>query len=175
MSNSSMGSAHEGSIQWPIAPWANALTTELHLAPLCARILKPRNRRSSGIAREKKHAAATWATHPKDRITHTTTAFYYTSRGSLVGTRNSSMGPPCRIQQPLAPWANALTTELHLAPAMIMSNETKKAVCIYMNWCNCWFWLAGTHDFHPFGCWSLLGRWFWIGGTGTWTRRLISV
>ena len=24
---------HEGSIQWPIAPWANALTTELHLAP----------------------------------------------------------------------------------------------------------------------------------------------
>ena len=24
---------HEGSIWWPIAPWANALTTELHLAP----------------------------------------------------------------------------------------------------------------------------------------------
>ena len=24
---------HEGSIRWPIAPWANALTTELHLAP----------------------------------------------------------------------------------------------------------------------------------------------
>ena len=32
--NSSMGSPHEGSIQWPIAPWANTLTTELHLAPL---------------------------------------------------------------------------------------------------------------------------------------------
>ena len=30
---SSMGSSHEGSIRWPIAPWANALTTELHLAP----------------------------------------------------------------------------------------------------------------------------------------------
>ena len=28
-----------------------------------------------------------------DRITHTT-AFFYTSYGSLVGTRNSSMGPP---------------------------------------------------------------------------------
>ena len=26
--------AHEGSIRWPIAPWAHALTTELHLAPL---------------------------------------------------------------------------------------------------------------------------------------------
>ena len=31
--NSSVGSPHEGSIRWPIAPWANALTTELHLAP----------------------------------------------------------------------------------------------------------------------------------------------
>ena len=31
--NSSMGSPHEGSIRWPIAPWANALTTELHLGP----------------------------------------------------------------------------------------------------------------------------------------------
>ena len=28
-----MGPPHEGSIQRPIAPWANALTTELHLAP----------------------------------------------------------------------------------------------------------------------------------------------
>ena len=27
---------HEGSIQWPITPWANALTTELHLAPKLA-------------------------------------------------------------------------------------------------------------------------------------------
>ena len=29
-----MGSPHEGSIRRPIAPWANALTTELHLSPL---------------------------------------------------------------------------------------------------------------------------------------------
>ena len=28
-----MGPPHEGSIRRPIAPWANALTTELHLAP----------------------------------------------------------------------------------------------------------------------------------------------
>ena len=26
---------YEGSTRWPIAPWANALTTELHLAPYC--------------------------------------------------------------------------------------------------------------------------------------------
>ena len=33
MRNSSMGPPHEGLIRWPIAPWVNALTTELHLAP----------------------------------------------------------------------------------------------------------------------------------------------
>ena len=32
--NSSMGSPHEGSIRWPIAPWANTLTMELHLTPI---------------------------------------------------------------------------------------------------------------------------------------------
>ena len=42
----------------------------------------------------------------------------YTSRGALAGTRNSSMGPPHEgsIQRPIAPWANALTMELHLTP-----------------------------------------------------------
>ena len=42
----------------------------------------------------------------------------YTSRGALTRTRNSSMGPPHEgsIRRPIAPWANALTTELHLAP-----------------------------------------------------------
>ena len=42
----------------------------------------------------------------------------YTSRGALAGTRNSSMGPPHEgsIRRPIAPRANALTTELHLAP-----------------------------------------------------------
>ena len=41
----------------------------------------------------------------------------YTTRGTLAGTRNSSMGPlhEGSIRRPIAPWANALTTELHLA------------------------------------------------------------
>ena len=45
----------------------------------------------------------------------------YTSHGALAGTRNSSMGPPHEgsIRRPTAPWANALTTELHLAPLEI--------------------------------------------------------
>ena len=33
----SMGPPHEGSIRRPIAPWANVLTTELHLAPIWCR------------------------------------------------------------------------------------------------------------------------------------------
>ena len=43
-----------------------------------------------------------------------------TSHGALAGTRNSSMGPPHEesIRRPIAPWANALTTELHLAPLL---------------------------------------------------------
>ena len=42
----------------------------------------------------------------------------YTSRGALAGKRNSSMGPPHEgsIRRPIEPWANTLTTELHLAP-----------------------------------------------------------
>ena len=53
--------------------------------------------------------------HRQDRIYH---GLCYTSRGALAGTRNSSMGSPHEgsIRQPIAPRANALTTELHLAP-----------------------------------------------------------
>ena len=42
----------------------------------------------------------------------------YTSCVALAGTINSSMGPPHKgsIRRPIAPWANALTMELHLAP-----------------------------------------------------------
>ena len=52
--------------------------------------------------------------HRQDSIYH---GLCYTSRGALVGTRNSSMGPPHEgsIQQPIAPWVNT-TTELNLAP-----------------------------------------------------------
>ena len=57
--------------------------------------------------------------HPTDRIAHTMAfdRLCYTSRGALAGTRNSSVGPPHEgsIRRPIALWANALTTELHLA------------------------------------------------------------
>ena len=55
---------------------------------------------------------------PSDRQDSTYHSLCYTSHGALAGTRNSSMGPPHEgsIRRPIAPWANALTTELHLTP-----------------------------------------------------------
>ena len=57
------------------------------------------------------------SSHRQDSTYH---GLCYTSRGALAGTRNSSMGPPHEgsIRRPIAPWANALTTELHLAPPL---------------------------------------------------------
>ena len=53
---------------------------------------------------------------PSHRQDSTYHGLCYTSRGSLAGTRNSSMGPPYEgsIRRPIASWAKALTTELHL-------------------------------------------------------------
>ena len=55
---------------------------------------------------------------PSHRQDSTYHGLCYTSRGALAGTRNSSVGSPHEgsIRRPIAPWANALTTELHLAP-----------------------------------------------------------
>ena len=60
---------------------------------------------------------------PSHRQDSTYHGLCYTSRGAQAGTRNSSMGPPHEgsIRRPIAPWANALTTELHLAPDISQS------------------------------------------------------
>ena len=63
--------------------------------------------------------------HRQDSTYHRQDSTYYslcyTSRGALAGTRNSSMGSPHEgsIRRPIAPWANALTTELHVAPVSL--------------------------------------------------------
>ena len=60
---------------------------------------------------------------PSHRQDSTYHGLCYASRGALAGTRNSSMGPPHEgsIRRSIAPWANALTTELHTAPLYHMS------------------------------------------------------
>ena len=57
---------------------------------------------------------------PSHRQDNTYHGLCYTSCGALAGTRNSSMGPPHEgsIRRPIVPWANTLTTELHLAPQL---------------------------------------------------------
>ena len=65
--------------------------------------------------------------HRKDSTYH---SLCYTSHGALAGTRNFSMGSPHEgsIRWPIAQWANALTTELHLAPSLM---------CVPRD-CYCW-------------------------------------
>ena len=57
---------------------------------------------------------------PSHRQDSTYHGFCYTIRGALARTRISSMGSPHEgsIRRPIAPWANALTTGLHLAPCV---------------------------------------------------------
>ena len=49
--------------------------------------------------------------HRQDSTYH---GLWYTSRGALAGTRNSSMGPPHEgsIRRPIAPWANRYIWEI---------------------------------------------------------------
>ena len=67
--------------------------------------------------------------HRQDKTYH---SLWYTSRGALAGMRNRSMGPTWVfwIRQPIAPWANALTTGLHLAPLV---SKTHQSAILAMN------------------------------------------
>ena len=57
---------------------------------------------------------------PSHRQDSTYHSLCYTSRGALAGTRNSSMGPPWKI--------NPTTTELHLAPNFKASPITTNVI-----------------------------------------------
>ena len=67
---------------------------------------------------------------PSHRQDSTYHGLCYTSRGALAGTRNSSMGPPHEgsIRRPIGPWANALTTELHLVPEVLKTYRNKNYI-----------------------------------------------
>ena len=67
---------------------------------------------------------------PSHRQDSTYHGLCYTSRGSLAGTWNSSMGPPHEgsIPRPIAPWANVLTTELHLTCEFNNTQQSINAV-----------------------------------------------
>ena len=124
-----MGPPHEGSIRRPIAPRANALSTELHFAPIIAQWVHPVKDRSDRPIAPRANALTTelhlapiiaqWGP-PREgsiRSTHRTTS-ERSYHGATFRSYNSSMGPPHEgsIRRPIAPRANALTTELLLAP-----------------------------------------------------------
>ena len=94
---------NEGSIRWPIAPWANALATELHLAPPWMIDLTP-HRKMSECYYQSRSAM-------KDRSDDPLHNEQTLLPRSYISLRHEGL-----IRQPIAPWANALATELHLAP-----------------------------------------------------------
>ena len=77
---------------------------------------------------------------PSHRQYNTYQGLCYTGRGSLAGTRNSSMGPPHEgsIRRPITPWANALPLsyvpllDTHKVPASPYSSATggKFGLCV---------------------------------------------
>ena len=71
---------------------------------------------------------------PSHRQDSTYHGLHYTSRGALVGTRNISMAPlhEGSIRRPIAPWANALTTELHLAPTIFEGLNSLKLLGVIL-------------------------------------------
>ena len=118
MRYSSMGPPHEGSVQWPIAPWANALTTELHLTP---RLYGVRHMVTDHSAREATLfwlAARVLLYASSHRQNNTHQGLCYTIRGTLARTRYGSMGPPLtwlridpmihRNMSKLTPWYSSL-------------------------------------------------------------------
>ena len=84
--------------------------------------------------------------HRQDSTYH---GLCYTSRGALAGTRNRSMGPlhEGSIRRPIAPRANALTTELHLAPLDCVWPSTKCLEANFVESALCYRLIVGCFYF----------------------------
>ena len=97
---------------------------------------------------------------PYHRQDSTYNGLCYTSRGALAGTKNSSMGPPHEgsIRRPISPWANALTTELHLAPVsqdyIEIVQRVVGGICLVVN-----YWILWTSNKIIFKGWTFC---FWV-------------
>ena len=76
---------------------------------------------------------------PSHRQDNTYHGLYYTSRGALAGTRNSSMGPlhEGSIRRPTAPWANALPLSYVPLPSeneVSISTKCIRIVVTFLPW-----------------------------------------
>ena len=64
--------------------------------------------------------------HPTDRITHTTAFVTPLVEHWLERELAQCVHHEGSIRRPIAPWANALTTELHLAPSRQTAGRSRK-------------------------------------------------
>ena len=113
-----MDPPHEGLIRRPIAPWANTLTRELHLAPPWR--IDPTTHRT--MSKHSYHGATSCSTM-KDRSDDPSH-----HEQSLLPRSYISLHHEGSIRRPIAPWANALTTELHLAPPWRIDPTTHRTM-----------------------------------------------
>ena len=120
----------EGSIRRTIAPWANALTTELHVATTVKdRSDDPSHHEQMLLPRSyislHHEGSIRWPIAPcANALTmelHLTPPWRIDPTTHRTMSECSYHGATCRyhhegsIRRPIAPWANALTTELHVA------------------------------------------------------------
>ena len=91
---------------------------------------------------------------PSHRQDNTYHGLCYTSRGVLAGTRNNSVGPlqEGSIWWPIAPWANVLTMELHLAPHWF---EVKICLFIFLFFFASMFLCFLFPSISLFPCWNI--------------------
>ena len=116
---------------------------------------------------------------PSHRQDSTYHILCYTSRGALAGMRNSSMGPPHEgsIRQPIAPWANALTTELVIKRTHLNNSVNKPGN--NQEICRGHVWRGGGENYSKFNdCINMTKRWpapldLWVmKNRGTWLRQM---
>ena len=88
-----------------------------------------------------------------NRQDNTYDGLYYTSRGALAGTRNSSMGPPHEgsIRRPTSPWANALPLSYVPLPGYKIMTNLPRCTLSSISFCNSNTLVSLTSVF----CWSL--------------------
>ena len=104
------------------------------------------------------------------RQDHTYPCLCYTSRGALAGTRNSSMGPPWRIDPTIH--RNSLTNKTY--QFLILAPQPRQLMCMPRTACLNIKLTKKHQSTHTF--WAVVPIWTWSsigsqGGIGVWDRH----
>ena len=118
--NCSMGSAHEGSTRRPIAPWANALTTELHLAPREKGLLRSMSR-GAQVSKPRKP--------PRRATKGSSKSISVGGGGGGRGFAPRPLDPPPGL---CGPWSSAFFQPLYLPGTLSYSHAWYIYIYIYI-------------------------------------------